>query len=136
MTVEVAVGLMLAHWAGDYVLQSDWMAVEKTSRWWPAVAHGLAYSACFVPLVLLGGVSWAALAVIGGTHVVIDRYRLARHLVWAKERLAPRRYWRTWAESRATGYGPEKPPWMAVWLMISADNFCHVAINYAAAAWL
>lgn len=26
----------LAHMVGDYVIQSDWMASEKTKLWWPA----------------------------------------------------------------------------------------------------
>ncbi|MBT2390812.1 DUF3307 domain-containing protein [Streptomyces sp. ISL-1] len=30
---------LLAHLAGDYLIQSDWMATEKVKRWWPAVVH-------------------------------------------------------------------------------------------------
>jgi hypothetical protein len=69
----------LAHFVGDYVLQSHWMASEKTRRWWPAVAHAVTYGLPFLLLTL----DPVALAVIVGTHAVIDRYRLARHLVWA-----------------------------------------------------
>lgn len=32
----------------------------------------------------------AALAVIAGTHVLIDRYRLARYLVWFRNQFAPK----------------------------------------------
>ena len=75
----------LAHLVGDYLLQSHWMATEKTKRWWPAAAHALTYG---LPFLLITQ-SPLALAVIVGTHAVIDRYRLARHVVWAKNQLAP-----------------------------------------------
>jgi hypothetical protein len=36
----------------------------------------------------------------------------------------------------ATGYADDVPPWMAVWLLIIADNVLHIAINTAAIVWL
>jgi hypothetical protein len=60
---------------------------------------------------------------------VIDRYRLARQLVWAKNQLAPERYRYPWRDGRATGYYADRPPWMAVWLMIAADNTVHLIVN-------
>jgi hypothetical protein len=128
----IALGIVLAHLAGDYLIQSDWMAVEKTKRWWPAIAHGLTYT---LPYALVTQSPWALL-VIASTHIVIDRYRLARHIVWAKNLLAPRGYNPPWRECTATGYPPDKPPWMAVWLMIIADNTIHLVINAAAVTWL
>lgn len=132
--LDVPTAIMLglvAHLLGDYVIQSDWMAGEKTQRWWPALCHAAVYTAPFSVITL----DPVALAIIGGTHAVIDRYRLARHIVWAKERLSPRRYWRSWHECRATGYSPAKSPGMAVALMIVADNTLHIVINTAALAW-
>jgi hypothetical protein len=41
---------LLAHLAGDYLLQSDWMATQKVRRWWPAVVHGLTY---LLPFLLI-----------------------------------------------------------------------------------
>lgn len=113
---------LLAHAVGDYVVQSDWMAAEKTSHWLPAAAHAASYAACFLPLTR----SVRALAVIGGTHYVIDRWRLAKHVCWAKNQLAPKA-WRP--GHTATGYGADRPDWMAVWLLIIADNTMHVGIN-------
>lgn len=124
--------ILLAHLVGDYLLQSDWMAVEKTKRWWPAVAHGLTYTA---PYALVTQ-SLLALAVIAGTHIIIDRYRLARHLVWVKNLLAPARYRYPWAQCRATGYHESRPAWLTVWLMIVADNTVHLVVNAAAVEWL
>ncbi|MBE4791007.1 DUF3307 domain-containing protein [Streptomyces caniscabiei] len=132
MTGAQALGLLLAHLTGDYLIQSHWMAQEKTKRWWPALAHALTYGLPF----LLVTQSPAALGVIVGTHAVIDRYRLARHIVWAKNLLAPKPYRHAWADCRATGYPDTTPAWLTVWLMIIADNTVHLAINAAAITWL
>lgn len=126
------VGILLAHLVGDYILQSDWMANEKTKRWWPAWAHALTYGLPF----LLVTQSPLALAVIVGTHAVIDHYRLARHVVWVKNFLAPRSHWHPWSECSATGYHQDRPLWLTVWLMIIADNTMHLVINVAAVRYL
>lgn len=127
-----ALGILLAHAAGDYLLQSDWMAAEKTKRWWPALTHALTYG---LPYLLVTR-SPLALAVIVLTHAVIDHYRLARHVVWAKNLLAPASYRRPWRECTATGYPADRPVWLATWLLIIADNTIHLAINWGAIAWL
>ena len=150
MTGGTALGLVLAHLTGDYLLQSHWMATEKTKRWWPAVVHAVTYGLPFLVVTR----SPAALAVIVVTHAVIDRYRLARHVVWLKNFLAPIRRelvaehmphprvwrWRStnppWSECSATGYPPETPAWLSVWLLIISDNAIHMLINVAAVVWL
>ena len=114
---------LIAHAIGDYVVQSDWMATEKTTRWVPALVHGLTYGLVFLWFTT----EWWRLAIIILSHSVIDRYRLARYLCWAKNRVLG--HTAPWAQCRATGYPPEKPIWLAVWLMIIADNVCHVLIN-------
>ncbi len=119
----------LAHMVGDYVIQSDWMASEKTKRWWPAVAHGVSYGLPFVVVTQ----SVLALAVIVGTHILIDHYRLARHVVWFKNQLAPKAFR---PGHTATGMSAGKPDWMAVWLLIIADNVIHMLFNVWAVVWL
>jgi hypothetical protein len=166
LTSDLAVRLFLAiiaHFVGDYILQSSWMAKEKTKHSFPAAAHALTYTMPF----LLVTVSWQALLVIGVSHFYIDRYRLARYVCWAKNYIAPRettngridlfavrmldrllkrdegkefgvveRWWHPWSECSTTGYDASHPAWMAVWLMIIADNTIHLAINAAAIALL
>lgn len=122
----------LAHFIGDYLLQSDWMAQEKTKRWWPAIAHALTYGLPFLIVTR----SIPALVVIIVTHAVIDHYRLARHVVWVKNLLAPKQYRYPWSECSATGYNQDRVLWMSVWLMIIADNTIHNIINIIAIAWL
>lgn len=127
--VEAIVLCLAAHMVGDYLIQSDWMAQEKTRRWWPAVAHAVTYG---IPFLLVTQ-SPLALAVIVGTHAVIDRYRLARHVVWAKNQVAPSAFR---PPHTATGHGADRPDWLSVWLLIIADNVLHMIINVAAVVWL
>jgi hypothetical protein len=123
---------LIAHGVGDYLLQSHWMATEKTKRWLPAVLHAVTYALPFLILTR----SPLALLVIAGTHAVIDRYRLARYVVWLKNQAGPRRFRPAWADASATGYPSDTPPWLAVWLLIIADNVMHLVINAAALTWL
>lgn len=126
---SVIAAVVLAHMVGDYLIQSDWMAQEKTKRWWPAIAHAITYG---LPFLLITQ-SPLALLVIVGTHAIIDHYRLARHVVWFKNQLAPRAFR---PAHTATGHAADRPDWLAVWLLIIADNILHVLINIAAVAWL
>jgi hypothetical protein len=126
------VWILLAHLLGDYVLQSDWMANEKTKKWIPAWAHAVIYG---IPFVFITQ-STIALFVIVVTHAVIDHYRLARYVVWVKNFLAPRSWWYSWSECKATGYHESRPPWMTVWLMIIADNTLHLIINVVSVQYL
>lgn len=150
---------LLAHAIGDYVLQSDWMANEKTKKSIAAVCHAVCYSLPF----LIFKPSIVAFMVICGTHFIIDRWRLARFVVYAKnfispnvtrtrhydevattaggvphyvERITVSQWWQPWATCSATGYFNERPPWMAVWLLIIADNVMHVLINGLALRYL
>ena len=128
----LALWIVLAHLVGDYLIQSHWMATEKTKRWWPAIVHGVTYT---LPYLLITQ-SLAALLVIAGTHIVIDRLRLAKHVVWLKNQLGPRSHRPDWADAKATGYPSDTPAWLSVWLMIIADNTLHLIINTAAIIWL
>lgn len=142
---------ILAHFVGDYLLQSDWMAREKTHAILPALAHALTYT---VPFLLLTR-SIPALLFIGGTHFLIDRFRLARYVCWAKNWLAP---WpvchsgnlcgaktehephrvpptKPWRDCAATGYDPDRPLWLTLWLLIITDNTLHVICNTIALTW-
>lgn len=76
---------ILLHLIGDYVLQSDYMASKKLGSHIPAIAHAVVYTTPFLILTQ----SIEALAFICITHFIIDRWRLARHVGWLKNFLAP-----------------------------------------------
>lgn len=122
---------LLLHTLGDYVIQSDWMATEKIKRSLAAVIHAVTYTALFLLLTR----SVTALAVIAGTHFVIDRWCFARYVCWAKNRIWPG--WRPWSECTRTGFPDDKQPaWIGLWIMIVVDNTMHVIINGASLRWL
>lgn len=116
---------LLFHLIGDYITQSDWMATRKTRSSFAAAIHATAYA---LPFLFIG--SATAVLSIGISHFFVDRFRLARYVVFAKNQLGwplPK-----WEDCKATGYPSSVPPWMAVWLMIVADNTIHLACNYLA----
>ena len=149
---------LILHLIGDYLMQSDWMAQNKTKAFWPAYVHATVYALPFLMLPAAWHHHELPFVVILLTHFLIDRYRLARYVVWAKNLLGPTvlwdcevydkgritadKVWHGWARTppfyvcKATGYPPSRPDWLAVWLLIIADNTLHLAINYAALRWL
>lgn len=120
---------LILHLVGDFVTQSDWVARNKTKSSCVALVHALVYSA---PFLLIG--SPRAVAVIFGTHWVIDRFRLVRYLVWVKNWPSPGHY--PWAEAGETGFHKSTPEWLAIWLMIIVDATMHLICNYCALRWL
>ena len=121
---------LLLHLVGDYVTQTDWMANEKTKRTWAAFCHALIYS---IPFFLITQ-SPNALFVIFASHLVIDRFRLARFVVFAKNWSTNQKL--TWNDCKGTGYPSAAPAWLSVWLLIVADNTMHLVINYLSIKYL
>lgn len=115
---------LVAHAIGDYILQSHWMATEKTKQSTAAAVHAVTYT---LPFLLITQ-SPAALAAICIPHFFIDRYRLARYVVWLKNGAR--------GPVTATGYADDVPPFLAVWLLIAADNILHVVCNALALRFL
>lgn len=128
MVVDIGLGLVM-HAIGDYVLQSHWMATQKTTSLRVAAVHALAYSTPFVAAFVIGlsPLSPAAWLVIVSTHAIIDRWRLARYVVWLKEHLAPHAP-PPFADT-AGGYPKDAPVWLVTWLVIIVDNVMHIVIN-------
>lgn len=121
---------LLLHLFGDYVTQTDWMARTKLRTSFAALCHAVVYS---LPFLLLSP-SLAAIAVIAVSHFLIDRFRLARHVAFGKNKLTD---WHLkWSDCSASGFPPDVPPGHAFWLMILIDNTMHLSINYAALRWL
>lgn len=113
---------IVAHLVGDYIIQSHWMATEKTKRSLAAGVHAVTYT---LPFLLITLNPWA-LAIICGTHFLIDRFRLARFVVWLKNGAR--------GPVTNTGYPDDTPVWLSVWLLIIADNVLHILLNGVAIA--
>ena len=123
---------LILHLIGDYLLQSDWMALNKTKCSKAAAVHAITYSLPF--LIICPSLN--AFLVICITHFFIDRYRLARYVVFAKSRIGPKRYWHKCEDCKDTGYHKEVPEYLSAWLLIACDNTIHLLINWSALTYL
>ena len=121
---------LLLHLLGDYITQTDWMARTKTQKFLAAFIHATVYA---IPFILLTN-SVFALFIIWSTHLLIDRFRLARFLVFSKNWITDNSL--KWSECSSTGYPNTAPVWLTTWLLIIADNTMHLCINYIAIKWL
>ena len=133
--IEITANQIVAHLVGDYIIQSHWMATEKTRNSVAAAIHAITYT---LPFALITQ-SPAALSVILVSHFFVDRFRLARYVVWLKN--GPFRMVRSdqgflrLKPLTPTGYQDDVPVWMSVWLLIIADNTIHILCNGLAIWW-
>jgi Protein of unknown function (DUF3307) len=144
-----AIAFLLCHLVGDYILQSDWMALNKSKRTWPCLVHVLIYTSCFLILTT----SWKALLFIGVTHFIFDRFPIIiRRLIWLKNHLGPGLKFVPFDKCSATGYydtlmgeirGIQRPiesingyfprlNYITIWLYIITDNILHLGCNLLA----
>lgn len=118
MTLELSLIIgFIFHLIGDYLLQNDWMARNKTKDSVAAMLHAAVYSLLF--RLLVPKWYWMAIFI---SHFFIDRYRLAEY--WIK---LVNWNWR----SKNHGYPEDKPKYMSVWLLIIIDNVFHIIVNSA-----
>lgn len=144
---------LIAHIFGDFILQSDWMATNKSKRSLPCLVHVLIYTSVF----LFFTTSWKALLVIGSFHFVFDRFPIiVRRLIWFKNHLGPGFKFVPFDRCEVTGYydnimndvgqkcatyevingyGP-RLNYITIWLYIITDNALHLLTNYLAIKYL
>lgn len=121
---------LLLHLTGDYLLQTEQMALRKTRSWFWAILHAGVYSLPFLLVIQ----HWEAWAVIFGTHAVIDRFRLANYVCRFKNV-----FW--FGPDRPTidsenGYAADTPAHVKFWLVVIIDNTIHLIINHLALKYL
>ncbi|HEY5785133.1 MAG TPA: DUF3307 domain-containing protein [Microlunatus sp.] len=109
---------LIAHLVGDYIVQTDYLALAKVQRTregvTAAILHAVGYTACFLPLTR----NPIRLAVIGVTHGLLDHYRPLPALIHRKDVLLSPASWPA-----------GKPEEMPFWLHILVDNTVHLVIN-------
>lgn len=122
--------LLLLHLLGDYVTQTDWMARNKATSAFAALVHAVVYTAPFMLLTT----SVSALTIIAFTHFLIDHFRLARHLIFAKNWVTD---WSLkWRDCQNTGYPDSMPHYLSFWLLIITDNTTHLIVNWVSIRYL
>ena len=84
MELKILLALIWLHFLADFILQSDWMAQNKSKRNTPLLIHVAVYSA---PFLIFG---WVFALVNGVAHFITDWLSSrACSRVWAKEQ----RHW-------------------------------------------
>lgn len=66
--IQTIAKILMAHMAGDYLFQSDYLAQNKGKDWYILFVHCVLYC---IPFAFCFGINWK-LAVLFGTHFVID----------------------------------------------------------------
>lgn len=66
MLTEAIVG----HLVGDYLVQTDWMALNKKQSTLHCLVHCSIWTAC---VCVFSGLGWTAAAILFGTHFLQDR---------------------------------------------------------------
>jgi F0F1-type ATP synthase membrane subunit c/vacuolar-type H+-ATPase subunit K len=136
-TVLVLALIALAHLLADFVLQNDWIALNKGKGgrlgWMALGAHGFHVALCLVPAVLAFG--WPGLAylvVVAGTHMLVDRWKVrVTRRAEAEAQAAARKRFEATGELASTGVGNAWSPWPG--MLFLADQVLHLTI--AVVAW-
>lgn len=143
---------LLCHLVGDYIFQSDYMAMNKAKETIPCLVHCILYTACFLILTL----SWKALLFIGVSHFIFDRFPIIiKRLIWLKNHINPTFSYVPFEKCNVTGYydtivlesqgcpaylskeveiNGYKPRlnYVTLWLYIITDNSIHLGCNLIA----
>jgi hypothetical protein len=144
---------LLCHLVGDYILQSDWMALNKNKKTLNCLVHVLIYTSCFLFITR----SWIPLAFIAITHFIIDRFPIiVKSLIYIKNYF-PTGTYASWNSCDVTGYYDDMPHnnlselaaindekrfgkprlgFITCWLYIISDNILHLVCNYIALTYL
>lgn len=110
--------LLAGHLIGDWIVQTDYQAVNKTTSWKANQQHMLGYHLALAALAALAAPVWAVAVIVAvswSTHAVIDRR-------WPVVRLM-----------EATGSGPFSKTTFGV---IAVDQALHLSILSVLAAAL
>jgi len=117
---------LLLHGLGDYIIQNDWMALNKKKHTrigeLACQIHCITYA---LPFFFIG--SWKAVLAIYLNHYILDRTHLIEWFLSVRNGVF---------HIQNFGYHKERPVFISVWLSIIADNFIHLILNYIALKYL
>lgn len=121
MDTQIVVSLLLAHYVGDFILQSDKVAVQKSRSWGALTQHVALYSGCFVWM----GLTFALVTFV--CHFLVDAAtsRVGAKLFYFERRDFVGADWYYVAEKR-------RP----FWLLIGFDQWIHYTQLVMLADWL
>jgi len=125
---------LLCHLVGDFIFQSDWMAMNKSKKTWNCLVHCIIYTSCFLVLTL----SWKALIFIGVTHFIFDRFPIIiKRLIWLKNHINPTFTFVPFDKCSITGYydnilneATGKPYTNEIKWLFSSIKLCNYLVVY------
>lgn len=131
---------LLLHILGDYFLQSDWIALNKSKKSLQCLIHCIIYT---IPFLVLTQSIWALLFIFG-SHFIFDRFSLVKYIIWLKNHLNPTFSYYPFDKCSVTGYYDDwnssnvdsRPKFITTWLYIISDNSVHLACNLFALTFL
>lgn len=104
--IELLAWLLAGHLVGDFLLQTRWMAENKTVTWPPLIAHSALYTAAVTCFALIGGVfSVWLVAALFFSHLFLDKRGF---VLW-------------WCRNITKSAGTP-------WLIVAADQGWHVVV--------
>lgn len=99
---------MIGHLVGDYIVQNDWMAVNKKKSSWPCLVHCILWTASVLIFSMTWNV-WLALWLFA-THFAIDR---TGFILW-------------WMNNVSGQKGFASADGLKPWSFIMVDNVFHL----------
>ena len=137
-TVLTLAWLALAHLVADFVIQTNWIAINKATggrNGWAALSvHGFHVGLCLLPAVIAYGVSGLAyVLLVALTHMAVDRWKVRATRRAEKQALeAARRRHAGKPDTTPSGLGVAWTPWPG--MLFAADQALHLTI--AVVGWL
>ena len=108
------------HLIGDYLIQNDWMALNKKSKTLKGELacqiHCILYA---LPFLFIG--SWYSVLGIYISHYILDRTNIVAWYLAVKNGVF---------HVRNFGFSEERPFAISIWLLIIVDNIFHILFNY------
>jgi len=118
--VQIFIYLLIAHAIGDWLIQTSWMANEKSKHLAPLLAHVFTYHIFTFGALYLGGVDLLvavyATLFLAVTHAFLDNRRFE--------------FW--WLRTIKKVRDEEIP----VWLLLGVDQSFHLVLIALVALWL
>lgn len=117
---------LIFHAIGDYLVQNDWMALNKKKPTWTGFlacqVHCITYS---LPFLFIG--SPQAVLAIYLSHYAIDRTNVIAWFLAIRNGVF---------HTRNFGFSETRPFAITIWLFIITDNIFHIICNYLALRYL
>jgi len=119
-------GQLLCHLVPEFLLQNDWMRLNKTNSWFAALLHTIIYQAFFW---LLTG-NWVAILVIALYHFLFGRLAIASRyceLVGIGHPPPNEPYYTRWTPP---------PEYVRFWWVLIVSQVLQLGVNYLALTFI